>query len=115
MSTATTTRLTSPTRRVSPGVRLPTRPGSPRGPLSRPSRTVPAPAVFTGQRAAVRACRVEAASAQGDWRLTDRGIAVVLVLLGMIAVAAVAVVGLTAWQVTGADYANWSAQTVRVR
>ena len=40
----------------------------------------------------------------GAWRLTDRGIAVVLVLALMIAMAAVAVIGLTAWQVTSADY-----------
>ena len=40
----------------------------------------------------------------GAWRLTDRGIAVVLVLAVMITVAAVTVIGLTAWQVTGADY-----------
>jgi len=55
------------------------------------------------------------AAGRAEWRLTDRGIAVVLVLAVMIAVAAVAVIGLTAWQVTGADYATWSAETVTRR
>jgi hypothetical protein len=38
------------------------------------------------------------------WRLTDRGIAVVLVIGLMIMVAALAVVGLTAARVTGEGY-----------
>jgi hypothetical protein len=115
MSTATITRVTPDTRRVSPDVRRPARPGSSRGPLARPVRTLPAPGVWTARRAEVRACRVEATATPAGWRLTDRGIAVVLLLLGMIAVAAVAVIGLTAWQVTGADYATWSIQAVSAR
>ena len=39
-----------------------------------------------------------------SWRLTDRGVAVVLVVGLMIMVAALTVVGLTAVQVTGSDY-----------
>ncbi len=50
----------------------------------------------------MRSCRVDVAAPASRWRLTDRGIAVVLVLAVMITVAAVTVIGLTAWQVTGA-------------
>jgi hypothetical protein len=46
----------------------------------------------------------QATAAPGDWRLTDRGIAVILVFAAMILTAAVAVIGLTAVRVTGADY-----------
>jgi len=115
MSTATISRVTPDTGRVPPQVRRPARAGSARGPLARPARPVPAPGRYTGRRAEVRSCRVEVAAGRAEWRLTDRGIAVVLVLAVMIAVAAVAVIGLTAWQVTGADYATWSAETVTRR
>ena len=92
---------TTPAR---PEVRRPVRqPATGRGPVARPVRPVPAPTLRFGSRTTVRSCAVDAAPARG-WRLTDRGIAVVLVLAVMIAVAAVAVIGLTAWQVTGADY-----------
>jgi hypothetical protein len=113
MSTATITRVTPKTRRVSPEVRRPARPGSFGAPSARPTRSLPAPEIGTGRRLEVRSCRVAAPAARGEWRLTDRGIALVLVLVMMIAVAAVAVIGLTAWQVTGADYATWSAALVR--
>ena len=54
---------------------------------------------------AVQACRVTSvAGASASWRLTDRGIAVVLALTAMIVLAAVTVIGLTAWRVTGPDY-----------
>ena len=39
------------------------------------------------------------------WRLTDRGLMIVTLLIGMVVVAAVAVVALTAWRVTGDSYA----------
>jgi hypothetical protein len=38
--------------------------------------------------------------AAADWRLTDRGIAVVLVIAAMILTAAIAVIGITAVRVT---------------
>ena len=41
---------------------------------------------------------------QVDWRLTDRGIAAVMVIAGMILTAALVVIGLTAIRVTGPDY-----------
>jgi len=115
MSTATIIPVTPKTRRASPEVRWPAQPGSFRGPSARPVRPVPAPDLRAGRSAEVRSCRVEASSARGEWQLTDRGIALVLVLAVMITVAAAAVIGLTAWQVTGADYATWSAGTVRAR
>ena len=106
MSTAMITpAMRTATGLVRPEVRRPVRqPASARGPVARPVRRVPAPGVRSGGRAAVRSCRVDMAMPAGAWRLTDRGIAVALVLALMITVAAVAVIGLTAWQVTSADY-----------
>jgi hypothetical protein len=45
-----------------------------------------------------------APSLQADWRLTDRGIAVAMVVAVMILTAALVVIGLTAVRVTGPDY-----------
>jgi hypothetical protein len=42
--------------------------------------------------------------ASSAWRLTDRGIAVVMVVTAMILTAAIVVIGLTAVRVTSADY-----------
>jgi hypothetical protein len=47
---------------------------------------------------------VHAPNRQVDWRLTDRGIAVVMVIAVMILTTALAVIGLTAVRVTGPDY-----------
>jgi len=47
---------------------------------------------------------IEAPTASADWRLTDRGIAVVVALAAMILTAALVVIGLTAVRVTSADY-----------
>jgi hypothetical protein len=43
-------------------------------------------------------------TAPSEWRFTDRGIAVVMVVAVMILTAALAVIGLTAVRVTSADY-----------
>jgi hypothetical protein len=52
-----------------------------------------------------KACpTVRAPNRQVDWRLTDRGIAVVIVIAGLILTAALVVIGLTAVRVTGPDY-----------
>jgi hypothetical protein len=79
-----------------------------RGPLARPT---PPAATHRGKatehwaNTVARACRVDPATRPAaSWRLTDRGIAFVLVLAAMIALAAVTVIGLTAWQVTGPGY-----------
>ena len=53
----------------------------------------PAPATAGGESSSNRTT--------SDWRLTDRGIAVVLVIAAMILTAAIAVIGLTAVRVTG--------------
>ena len=91
----------SPTRLRPPSVLKPAhRRGSARGPLARPVRPAPIPPPL-GNRA-VRACRVDPVTRpSGPWRLTDRGIAIVLILTAMIVMAAVTVIGLTAWRVTG--------------
>ena len=110
-----------PTRTASSGlgrpeVRRPVRrTASDRGPVARPDRSVAAPSLGSDRRRAMQSCRVEVAAPAVPWRLTDRGIAVVLVLAVMITVAAVTVIGLTAWRVSGADYATGSAASVSSR
>ena len=47
---------------------------------------------------------VETTASPADWRLTDRGIAVVMVIAAMILTVALAVIGLTAVRVTSADH-----------
>ena len=95
----------SPTRlRPSPVGQPGSRPARSRGPLARPVRPVPIPPRGLADRAA-RACRVNRVSHPATtWRLTDRGIALVLVLTAMIVLAAVTVIGLTAWRVTSPGY-----------
>ena len=56
------------------------------------------------ERAASTQPLVEETTAPSEWRLTDRGIAVVMVVAVMILTAALAVIGLTAVRVTSADY-----------
>jgi hypothetical protein len=95
------------------------RPARKRGPLARPARPAPIPPWLPadsqpagGSRRVVRpcpdpvrACRIDRAPrASTPWRLTDRGIALVLALTVMIVVAAVTVIGLTAWRVTAPGY-----------
>jgi len=46
---------------------------------------------------------IDAPTASADWRLTDRGIAVVMALAAMILTAALVVIGLTAVRVTSTD------------
>ncbi len=78
-----------------------------RHPHSYPERGIPT-AYGGSARNGVRACRLSDATVVpvpvASWRLTDRGVAVVLVVGLMIMVAALTVVGLTAVQVTGSDY-----------
>ena len=57
--------------------------------------------------AMVRQC-----SEQSSWRLTDRGVAVVIVTGLMIMVAALTVVGLTAMRVTSDGYQATASQTL---
>ena len=106
MSTATITPALMADHRPGPPGGSPAGPAAAvrAGPVARPVGPVPAPSLRSAHRATARSCRVDVASTARAWRLTDRGIAVVLVLAVMITVAAVAVIGLTAWQVTGTDY-----------
>ena len=75
------------------------------GPWARPTHAVPAPTLAKHDRSTVQACRLEgSAAARLGWRLTDRGIAVIMVVGLMIVTAALSVVGLTAIRVTSTDY-----------
>jgi hypothetical protein len=47
---------------------------------------------------------IPAAKAAANWQLTDRGIAVIIVIAGVIMAIALVVIGLTAMRVTSADY-----------
>jgi hypothetical protein len=72
-------------------------------PQSRPGRSVLAPSLTPHTRQpSVQACTAEPVPA--SWRLTDRGIAVILAAGLLIMLAALVVVGLTAVRVTGSDY-----------
>lgn len=112
MNTATITRpaLVPTARTTSPPVRPVRRAVPARGPLARPVRGVPAPTSRPRHLPTVRSCQLQVdPGGTFRWRLTDRGIAMVLVLAAMILVAAVTVIGLTAWQVTGPGDQAWSA------
>jgi len=75
------------------------------GPWARPTHAVPAPTLARHQRSTVQGCQLEGtAAARLGWRLTDRGIAVILVVGLMIVTAALSVVALTAIRVTSTDY-----------
>ena len=86
------------------------RPGPGVGPVARPARAVSGPSLLPSLRGPVRSCvsapeaehRVPVAGSR--WRLTDRGIAMVLVVGAMVVVAAITVVSLTAFRVTGSDF-----------
>ena len=100
--------LTATPLRPVPGRTRPARPGQGSGrgtgPLSRPGRAVAAPSLRRTPAARRQACSVAVPVAPGTWRLTDRGIALILVVMATIAFAAVLVVGLTAVQVTSPGY-----------
>ncbi len=94
--------------RPSPGRVRPARPGQgagrARGPRSRPGRAVPAPSLRRSRPARTQACVVAGPASQPTWQLTDRGVAVIMVVMATIAFAAMLVVGLTALQVTSPSY-----------
>jgi ferric-dicitrate binding protein FerR (iron transport regulator) len=84
-------------------------------PQARPDQSLPAPRSLLAAGAKVRACAPPAPArarigASTRWRLTERGIAVVLVSLAMIAAAALAVVSLTALRVTSGEYQTGAGQ-----
>ena len=90
-------------------VRPARRSGRSLAPRARPGSFAPAPALVPSTRGRARSCSVEAPAAEVvadlapevHTRLTDRGIAVILVTGAMIVMAALVVVGLTAVRVTG--------------
>jgi hypothetical protein len=75
------------------------------GPQARPGQVVDAPTLHRPTAARVQGCRAEAAvAAPAAWRLTNRGIAVILTAAVMITFAALTVIGLTALRVTSPTY-----------
>ncbi len=77
------------------------------GPRSRPASPLAAPSMRRTGDVRGRACTVSAPSVPSSpavWRLTDRGVAAILVVLASVVFAAVMVVGLTALQVTSPTY-----------
>lgn len=94
---------------TAPGRLRPVRPGPGTGPSAAPRRlrfTAPptnaARAACSPVQPVVRAARPQVR--RSSWRLTERGLAVVLVLAAALVAASVAVVALTAVRVTGESY-----------
>jgi hypothetical protein len=102
--------LARPASGGSPRVRTrPRRPGPGVGPAARPRQVrFSAPPVAQPQARACGAAPVVARprsrSQSRSWHLTDRGLAVVLVLAAALVAASIVVVGLTALRVTGEGY-----------
>jgi len=85
------------------------RPGRGTAPRSRPTRPASPPVVVGPAGLGAWSCSVSSPAVgpvvqPAGWRLTDRGVALVLVTGLMILTAALAVVGLTALRVTGERY-----------
>lgn len=103
-------RATTPLR-PGPGRTRPARPGQgtgrATGPQSRPGRAVPAPSLRRTPAARPQSCSMAAPAAPQSWQLTDRGIALILVVMATVAFAAVMVIGLTAAQVTSPSYQTY--------
>lgn len=100
---------------AAPGTRTrPRRPGWGSGraarPHARPPRPVAGPELALGAPAQAHGCEVPRPVAARlveatSWRLTERGVALIMAVGLAIATAALAVVGLTAMRVTGDGYA----------
>jgi hypothetical protein len=117
MSTAIIDQQSVTQRRPTPAVKPARRRAPVRGPLARPRRSALIPprpmavdlagssGVALPYATTVWACRADSVNRRSSsWRLTDRGIALVLALAAILVVAAVTVIGLTAWQVTSPGY-----------
>lgn len=115
---ATTLEPAPPRTVARPSGAPPEAPGRPRrrtgrgtGPEARPPRPLPPPGWSISAGSRPQACSLPAVSPvpfarPSQWRLTERGIALVLVTGLLIVVAALAVVGLTALRVTGERYSD---------
>jgi hypothetical protein len=90
------------------------RPGRGVRPQSRPIRGVEVPAASISRRASAHACVAEATAA-APVRLTERGIAVILVTGLLLLVTAATVIGLTAFRVTSPDYPPYGPSQVAHR
>ena len=97
--------------------KVPSRPrrrtGRGTGPVARPARPLPSSLLSPAPGLRPQSCRVAPpvvapleVGRPSSWRLTERGIALVLVTGLLIVTAALAVVGLTAMRVTGEHYAG---------
>lgn len=112
MSVRTTERPVRPIdapERVPGTRRRPLRPGRGSGrrtrPQALPPRPVRGPELERGRSGVARSCRLaEPQAIESTWRLTDRGIALVLAAGLAIVTAALVVVGLTAVRVTADSY-----------
>ena len=111
--TATTIERPRPMTRASRVTSPATTPVRPRrhdgrgtAPFARPSRAVAPPTVRAARSPGAQACALPMTTVgvHATWRLTDRGIAVVMVTGLMIVITALVVVGLTAVRVTGEHY-----------
>ncbi len=98
-------RSLQPGRTVPSPVRPGRRSGRSAAPTSRPGGAAQAPSLRQ-LRTRSRSCEiVRARTEPTTWRLTDRGIAAVLIVGAMIMVAALSVIGLTAARVTSERFA----------
>ena len=91
----------------SPGRTRTRRPGPGVGPAARPRRlrfVAPPPARSSSCRPPAPVVAAAPATRPTSWRLTERGLAVVLVVAAALVAASVAVVALTALRVTGESY-----------
>ena len=90
------------------------------GPRLRPGQPIPTHSLGRSASSAAHACvmpmpapvAAAGSSRQASWRLTDRGVAVVIVTGLMLMVAALTVIGLTALRVTGDGYQATASQTL---
>lgn len=83
-------------------------------PQSRPIRCVEAPSAAMSRSRAPRACVAETAAA-APVRLTERGVALILLTGLLLLVTAATVIGLTAFRVTGPEYRSYGQSQVAQR
>jgi hypothetical protein len=97
-----------------PRARAGSSPGRGVRPQSRPIRGVEVPAASLPGSASARACVAEPAHA-APIRLTERGLAVILLIGLLLLVTAATVIGLTAFRVTSPDYLPYGHSQVAQR
>ena len=90
------------------------RPGRGVRPQSRPIRGLEVPAASISRTASARACLAEQTAA-APLRLTERGVALILMTGLLLLVTAATVIGLTAFRVTSPDYLPYGHSQVAQR